>query len=74
MNKSARYYLENYAYSSNDEPSTLDELVSKAQALQKKADYSISLDTAIKAVAINDVSNKITALQRVSTTLFKQLY
>lgn len=42
--------------------------------VEKKTNNEISLDTALKVATMKTISDKIVALQRVSSTLFKQLY
>lgn len=74
MDKNARKYLMNYNSSADDEPSSLDELIACAKTLKEKTNNEISLDTALKVATMKTISDKIVALQRVSSTLFKQLY
>lgn len=74
MNKNAKEYLMNYKFSADDEPSSLDELITCAKTLKEKTNNEISLDTALKVATMKTISDKIVALQRVSSTLFKQLY
>lgn len=64
----------NYKFSSDDELSSLDELITCAKTLKEKTNNEISLDTALKVATMKTISDKIVALQRVSSTLFKQLY
>lgn len=74
MDKNAKEYLMNYKFSDDDEPSSLDELIACAKTLKEKTNNEISLDTALKVATMKTISDKIVALQRVSSTLFKQLY
>lgn len=64
----------NYKFSADDELSSLDELITCAKTLKEKTNNEISLDTALKVATMKTISDKIVALQRVSSTLFKQLY